>query len=81
MLTEEKISLDCPYCKEAIYKPLGWFKQTYSTCPRCEGGVTADQFAAAIDEIEQTLDATIEEIVIGKAGCNCSSGCCGDKKG
>ncbi len=75
MPEEENISLDCPYCGEAIYKPLSWFKKTYSTCPACRQGLAASQFAAAIDDIEHALDARIEEMVRGQP----NSGCCGEK--
>ncbi len=75
MLTEENIALDCPYCGEAIYQPLRWFKKTYSTCPACERGLAAGQFAAAVDEIEQALDERIEDMVKGRP----RSGCCGEK--
>ncbi len=75
MFDSENIALDCPYCGKAIYQPLSWFKQTYSTCPNCERGVAAGQFAAAIDEIEQALEEHIEEMMKGKP----KSGCCGGK--
>lgn len=77
MLEEEKISLDCPYCGEAIYESLSWFRRTYSTCPRCQKGLAASQFAAVIADIEQALDARIEETVRGTPP---DSGCCGKKK-
>jgi hypothetical protein len=73
---EEKISLDCPYCGEAIYETLSWFKKTYSTCPACQRGLAADQFAAVIGDLEQALDAEIEERMKGQPG----SGCCGGKR-
>ncbi|MFO7982467.1 MAG: hypothetical protein R6V08_03355 [Desulfuromonadales bacterium] len=73
MKTEETISLDCPCCGELIYKPLSWFKKTYSTCPACDGGLASRQFEAAVEEIEKALDDHVEEILYGKS----SSGCCG----
>jgi hypothetical protein len=75
VFTEEKISLDCPYCGEGIYETLSWFKRTYFTCPACQKGLAADQFAAVITEFEQEMDARIEEEVRGAP----SSGCCGGK--
>ncbi len=76
MRAEEKVSLDCPYCGEAIYETLSWFKKAYSTCPACQKGLAAGQFAAVIDDIEQALDTEIEEMVKGGP----ESGCCGKKK-
>lgn len=76
MPTKETIALDCPYCRETIYRPLSWFKQAYATCPECQGGLSASQFAERISEIEQTLDATIEEMVQGEK----KTGCCCKKK-
>ena len=75
MLHEENIALDCPYCGEGIYQPLRWFKKTYSTCPFCQRGLAAGQFAAAVDEIERALDQRIEEAM----GPSPKSGCCGGK--
>jgi hypothetical protein len=76
VFAEKRVSLDCPYCGEAIYETLSWFKKTYSTCPACQRGLSADQFAAVIGDIEQALDADIEEMVKGAP----ESGCCGKKK-
>ena len=73
MFSEEKIALDCPYCGAAIYQTLSWFKKEYSTCPTCQKGLAAGQFATMIDEIEQALDGRIEEMVKGTA----QGGCCG----
>lgn len=77
MSAEERISLDCPYCGAEIYETLSWFKKTYSTCPACQKGLSAGQFAAVIEEIEQALDAEIEAMVKGKP----EAGCCGHGKG
>jgi peptide subunit release factor 1 (eRF1) len=76
MRAEEKVALDCPYCGEAIYETLSWFKKAYSTCPACQKGLAAGQFAAVIDDIEQALDTEIEEMVKGGP----ESGCCGKKQ-
>ncbi len=73
MTNEEKISLDCPCCGEAIYRPVSWFKKTYSTCPACEAGLASGQFAADIEKIEKAFDDHIEELLHGES----SSGCCG----
>lgn len=75
MSTESHIALDCPYCKEAIYQALSWFKQTYSTCPHCEQGLAASQFENAIADLEQAMDESIEELIYGQP----SGGCCGKK--
>ena len=77
MSTDEKISLDCPYCGAEIYETLNWFKKAYSTCPACQKGLAAGQFAEVIDGIEQAMDAEIEEMVKGAP----ESGCCGHGKG
>ena len=73
MFAEERITLECPYCRKEICKPLSWFKKSYSTCPHCQGGLAASQFEAVIYDIEVALDATVEEMVIGQQ----PSGCCG----
>ncbi|MBE0597849.1 MAG: hypothetical protein IH614_11310 [Desulfuromonadales bacterium] len=72
---EETVSLDCPYCAQAIYKPLSWFKQTYFTCPECQKGLAAGQFATLVDDLEQALDAEVEVMLKGEP----RSGCCKDK--
>ena len=74
-MSERKISLECPYCNSAIYRPLSWFRRSYSTCPACDQGLAAGQFDGAVAEIEQELDAQIDEMVLGRA----KSGCCGKK--
>lgn len=76
---ETKIALDCPYCHESIYETLSWFKQTYSTCPACDQGLAARQFATLIAELEQAMDANIEEMLNGKPHTSCcgkKSSCC-----
>ena len=75
MFAEEKISLDCPYCGEGIYETLSWFKRRYFTCPACQKGLAAGQFASLIADIEAALDARIEEEVKGSPG----GGCCREK--
>ena len=75
MHAEPNIALDCPYCRETIYAALSWFKQTYSSCPHCEQGLAAGQFAAVIADLEQAMDESIEELLHGPA----SGGCCGSK--
>ena len=75
MQTETNISLDCPYCSEAIYATMSWFKKTYATCPNCDKGLASSQFATAINELEQAMEASIEEMIHGQP----QGGCCGDK--
>ncbi len=77
MFAEERISLDCPCCGEAIYEPLDWFKKTYSTCPACEAGLAAGQFAQAVEDIEREFDAHLEEMLKEPPS---SGGCCGGHK-
>lgn len=72
MLVKEEIALECPYCKGEIYQPLAWFKQAYSTCPCCDGGLAASQFDAAVTEIEVALEASVEEMIVGQKGCGCN---------
>ena len=72
-MTSENIVLDCPYCREAISRPLPWFKNPYFSCPMCKNGLAAGQFASMVDDIEQALDGSIEEMVHGEP----VSGCCG----
>jgi len=88
MLTEPNIALDCPYCHEPIYAALSWFKQTYSSCPHCRQGLAAGQFEASIDDLEQAMDESIEEMLYGPVSCGCcgkqssgKGGCCGDEPG
>lgn len=76
----ETVSLDCPYCKITITRPLAWFQQPYSTCPGCAGGLSAAQFAPLVAELEDAFDASIDEMVAGRPGHGCSddsSSCCG----
>jgi hypothetical protein len=79
MLPEEQISLDCPSCKAPIDRPLSWFKQTYSTCPACNAGLAASQFASILADLETALDAHIDEQLQEKpaSGCGCGGGGCG----
>jgi hypothetical protein len=68
---EERITLECPYCRGEIYRPLGWFRQPYFTCPACGGGLAADQFAVLVAELEEAFEASVAEMVHGKPGCGC----------
>jgi hypothetical protein len=68
---EERITLSCPYCRGEIDRPLAWFKQTWFTCPACGGGLSADQFAPLVAELEAAFEASIAEMVHGKPGCGC----------
>ena len=76
MSLQKHIALDCPYCKESIYESMAWFKKTYSTCPFCENGLSASQFAKAISELETAMDESIEEMLLGRPQ---AGGCCGKK--
>lgn len=80
MLDEPKIALDCPYCGASIFEPLSWFKKTYSTCPACDKGLAAGQFAAIIADLEQVMDENIEEMLYGPSShtscCGKDSSCC-----
>jgi transcription initiation factor IIE alpha subunit len=67
--TQENVTLDCPYCRNEIHRPLIWFKQAFFTCPACGGGLTAAQFATIVAELEQAFEETIEEMVRGPRGC------------
>ena len=73
----EIITLDCPYCRVDIRQPLAWFKQAYFTCPACGGGLTEGQFAGIVADLEAAFDASIDEMLQGRSGCNCGSGGCG----
>jgi excinuclease UvrABC ATPase subunit len=77
VFSEELITLDCPYCQAAISRPLTWFKQTYTNCPACDGGLAAGQFAPLIKELEQAIDASVDEMVLGKSSTECAGGGCG----
>lgn len=84
MPVEPTIALDCPCCGETIYAALSWFKKTYSTCPACENGLAASQFSAVIADLEQAMDANIEELLHGRSHSSCcgnESSCCSDKRG
>lgn len=79
MPDESKIALNCPCCGEPIYKTLDWFKQSSSVCPVCDKKLTADQFNAVIDDLEQALDTSIEEMVCEPSHASCcgkKSSCC-----
>ncbi len=79
MSAEVNVALDCPNCGESIYKTLSWFKKPYSTCPNCQNGLAAGQFAATIAELERAMDENIEEMLYGSAPRSCcgkdSCGC------
>ncbi|MDT8421712.1 MAG: hypothetical protein RQ754_14895 [Desulfuromonadales bacterium] len=78
MSLEPRIELACPYCHAAIYETIRWFKKTYSTCPACEQGLAAGQFAAVISDLEQAMDEHSEEMINGAphAGCCGKESCC-----
>ena len=75
MPDESKIALNCPYCEESIYEPLDWFKQANSVCPACDKGLTAEQFAAVVADLEQAIDTNIDEMVSEQP----KTSCCGKK--
>ncbi len=81
MHEEIMIALDCPYCGESIYEALSWFKQTYSTCPSCDKGLAAGQFAAVVADLEQAMEDRVEELVNGQpnTGCCCKKSSCGEE--
>lgn len=66
VLAEEMIALDCPYCGVTLHHPLGWFKRPYFTCPACDRGLASAQFEKIIAELEQAMDKSIEEMVLGE---------------
>lgn len=72
---QEMISLECPSCQGELYQPISWFKQTYFTCPACGAGLAAGQFSVLINDLEQELEARIEELLHGSP----HGGCCGGK--
>lgn len=74
MQEEERIIMDCPYCGGSIEKPLSFFRKTFSTCPCCERGLSAGQFARLVEEIDAAFDAGVEEMILGSLE---KSGCCG----
>ncbi len=82
MLSQELIALDCPYCQEEIFQPLQWFKQPYFTCPACDGGLAADQFAPLVVAIEEALEARVADMLRGEASCGggCRCGKTADRK-
>ena len=71
MTKEESVALECPYCRDTIHRPLSWFKQSYFTCPACGGGLTEDQFASVVHDLEQSFDAAIDEMIQTKPACGC----------
>jgi hypothetical protein len=71
--SEPKIELACPYCNESIYAALSWFKKAYSTCPACDKGLAAGQFAPVISDLEHAMDASSEEMIFGAP----HNSCCG----
>ncbi|MHB1399435.1 MAG: hypothetical protein ACYDAI_17850 [Trichloromonadaceae bacterium] len=72
MLADEEIALECPYCRGEIYRPLSWFKQPYSTCPACGGGLAAGQFDVVVAEIEEAFESRVADMVEGQKGCGCN---------
>lgn len=78
MLLETHVALDCPYCKEAIYEPLSWFKKDYSTCPFCGQGLAAEQFSRTVSDLELAMEDHVEEMLNGRP--QAGGGCCGSKK-
>ncbi|MDW7645834.1 MAG: hypothetical protein SCI25_12445 [Desulfuromonadales bacterium] len=71
MTKEETVALECPYCRNTIHRPLSWFKQPYFTCPACAGGLTENQFAPIVRDLEQAFEQTIDEMVHPKPACGC----------
>jgi hypothetical protein len=76
LYAEEEIALECPYCREDIYQPLSWFKQTYFTCPACGGGLAAGQFETLVTALEEAFEASVEEMLQGEP----AKGCCGSSQ-
>jgi len=78
LTTEPKIDLTCPYCNASIYATISWFKKDYSTCPACDQGLAAGQFAAVISDLEQAMDASVEEMIYGAPQTSCcgKDSCC-----
>lgn len=76
--SEPKIDLACPYCNESIYETLSWFKKTYFTCPNCDKGLAAGQFASVVIDLEQAMDASVEEMIYGAPHTSCcgKDSCC-----
>lgn len=80
MTFPEMIALPCPNCRQAIYRPLPWFRKSYGTCPRCGGGLAAGQFDELLEAIEREFDARIDELLGGQEDQACSGGCCGGQQ-
>ncbi|WP_321365964.1 hypothetical protein [uncultured Desulfuromusa sp.] len=78
MSLDPKINLACPYCDESIYETLNWFKKPYSTCPACDKGLAAGQFADIINALEQAMDTRIEEMMNDASHTTCcgKDSCC-----
>ena len=78
MHLDPKLTIDCPYCGAPIYQTVSWFKKAYSTCPACDQGLVAGQFASIVADLEQAMDENIEEVLHGKsqAGCCNKGGTC-----
>jgi hypothetical protein len=79
LYSKEQIALACPYCRQEIFRPLHWFKQTYFTCPACGGGLAAGQFETIVNELEQLFEASVERMVRGEPAKSCGGGQCGEK--
>lgn len=79
MSAEPNIALDCPYCHASIYAAPDWFKQPYGTCPHCEQGLAAGQFAEAIAALEQAMDDRIDEMLYDQPHSCCGKSSCGTK--
>lgn len=67
----EEVALDCPYCRQEIYRPLDWFRQSWFTCPHCAGGLGAGQFESLVLAIDAAIEAHIAEMIAGPTGCGC----------
>lgn len=78
MTFDPEINLACPYCNAAIYETLNWFKKPYATCPSCDKGLVAGQFAGVISDLEQAMDEKIEEMINGAPHTSCcgKESCC-----
>lgn len=84
MSNEELIALECPYCHSELYRPLAWFRQAFFTCPACDGGLAAGQFAAIVEELDTAIEAHVAEMLQGQPEQHVQSGCgcgCGHREG
>ena len=77
MSVEEMISLECPHCKNELYQPLAWFKESSFTCPACGKVLTAGEFTTTIAALEEAMDAYHAELINGETPP--AVGCCGSK--